>query len=122
VHVLMEAFGTAFLALQSGPDGGGPPWAGHDGGGFWGPWMLIPFLFWIGLLALITWILTRLFPRRRGGNEEARSPRDAAEEILRERFARGEVSEGEYLRALEILRGKTPREIHERDDQEGKMG
>ena len=83
--------------------------------------MLIPFLFWVGLLAFIAWILTRLFPRRRGRDGEAASPRDSAEEILRERFARGEVSEGEYLRALEILRGETRREIRERDDHEGKM-
>jgi hypothetical protein len=84
--------------------------------------MLIPFLFWVGLLAFIAWILTRLFPRRRGRDGEAEPPRDSAEEILRERFARGEVSEGEYLRALEILRGETRPEIRERDDHEGKMG
>jgi uncharacterized membrane protein len=84
--------------------------------------MLIPFLLWVGLLAFIAWILTRLFPRRRGGDGEAKPPRDSAEEILRERFARGEVSEGEYLRALEILRGETRREIREQDDHEGKMG
>jgi putative membrane protein len=122
VHVLTEAFGTVLLALQSGAEWGGPPWAQHGGGGFWGPWMLIPFLFWVGLLAFIAWILTRLFPRRRGRDGEAEPPRDSAEEILRERFARGEVSEGEYLRALEILRGETRPEIRDRDDHEGKMG
>ena len=84
--------------------------------------MLIPFLFWIGLLAFIAWILIRLFPRRQGGNGEARSPRDSAEEILRERFARGEVSEEEYLRALGILRGETPRDTREGDNHEGKVG
>jgi putative membrane protein len=84
--------------------------------------MLIPFLFWVELLAFIAWILTRLFPRRRGRDGEAGSPRDSVEEILRERFARGEVSEGEYLRALEILCGETRQEIRERDDHEGKMG
>jgi putative membrane protein len=76
--------------------------------------MLIPFLFWVGLLALITWILRRLFPRQRGGGEAA-SPKDSAEEILRERFARGEVSEDEYLRALGILRGDMPKNMRETD-------
>jgi uncharacterized membrane protein len=66
--------------------------------------MLIPFLFWVGLLALITWILTRLFPRRRGEGGEAGPPRDSTEEILRERFACGE----------------TTWETRERDDHEGK--
>ena len=119
MHVLTGTFATVLLALQSGVGSSGPPWAGHDGG-FWGPWMLIPFLFWVGLLALIAWILTRLFPRRRGEGGEAGPPRDSAEEILRERFARGELSEGEYLRALEILRGETTWETRERGDHEGK--
>ena len=79
--------------------------------------MLIPFLFWVGLLAFIAWILTRLFPRRRGRDGEAEPPRDSAEEILRERFARGEVSEGEYLRALGILRGETPANARGTDER-----
>jgi putative membrane protein len=67
--------------------------------------MLVPFFFWLGLIALVAWIVTRLFPRRRGGSGTGAPNRDPAEEILRERFARGEIEEDEYLRSLEILRG-----------------
>ena len=92
----------------------GPPWAGHDGGAFWGPWMLIPFLFWGGLLILIAWVVRRVFPRR-SEDDRLEAPRDSAEEILRERFARGDISAEEYERALEILRGGTARSTHEED-------
>ena len=79
---------------------GGPGWHG----GFWWPWMLIPLLLWGGFIALVAWAVVRLFPRRGPGSGPA--ARDRAEEILRERFARGELSEEEYLRALEILRNR----------------
>jgi putative membrane protein len=108
VHAVTEALQTGLLFAQSGHDwGGGPPWAGRDDGGFLGPWILVPFLFWIGLLVLVALVVRRLFPERRGDGGTS-APRDSAEEILRERFARGEVSEGEYLRALAVLRGQAP--------------
>ena len=69
-------------------------------------WMLIPLLFWGGLLALIVWAVVRIFPAPRGnGPQEAR--RDSAEDVLRERFARGEIDAGEYESSLKTLRGKS---------------
>jgi hypothetical protein len=50
-----------------------------------------------GLLAVAAWGVTRLLPPRRG--EPARS----AEEILRERFARGEISAEEYVKSYQVL-------------------
>jgi putative membrane protein len=113
----MEVLQTGLLLVQSGHDwGGGPPWAGRDGGGFLGPWIFVPLLFWIGLLVLVALVVRRLFPgRRRDGGTGP--PRDSAEEILRERFARGEVSEAEYLRAIGILRGETPGNARGTDDR-----
>lgn len=123
MHTLTETL-SAGLLVQSGHDwgGGGPPWADGNEGVSFGAWVLLPFLFWIGLLALVAWVVTRLFPRRReggsaGGNAGAATGpagsaggrRDPAEEILRERFARGEVTAEEYLRSLKILRGDEPR-------------
>ncbi len=75
---------------------------GMMGGGGW-LWMLVPLLFWSGLLALGVWALLRIFPDRRGGGGSA-SPEESAEEILRRRFARGEIDAEEYERSLEVLR------------------
>jgi putative membrane protein len=103
MHFMTDAFGTiamfATLLIQDGP-----PWAGHDGGDFWGPWILFPILFWGGIVFLIAWTVTRIFPRSRGYGDRSEAPRDSAEEILRERFARGEITSEEYEKSLEILR------------------
>ena len=50
-----------------------------------------------GFLAVAAWGVTRLLPSRRG--ERAGS----AEEILRERFARGEISAEEYVKSYQVL-------------------
>ena len=50
-----------------------------------------------GLLAVAAWSVKRILPSRRG--ERAGS----AEEILRERFARGEISAEEYVKAYQVL-------------------
>ena len=112
MYEMTDAFGTIgmFAALLSQ---GGPPWAGHDGG-FWGPWILFPLLFWGGIVFLIAWTVTRIFPKGRGDDRSER-PRDSAEEILRERFARGEINAEEYERSLEILRTGTAQRASEQD-------
>lgn len=118
MHALTETLNAGLLLAQSGHGwGGGPPWADGDDGMSWGPWVLLPFLFWVGLLALVAWIVTRLFPSRRGGPGPA-GRKDPAEEILRERFARGEITTDEYLRSLEILRDERPNYPGKPDDQE----
>jgi len=113
MYEMTDAFGTIgmFAALLSQ---GGPPWAGHDGGSFWGPWILFPLLFWGGIVFLIAWTVTRIFPKGRGHDLSER-PRDSAEEILRERFAHGEINAEEYERSLEILRTGTARRASEQD-------
>lgn len=88
---------------------------GFDGGamGGWGAfgwlWMLIPLLFWGGLLAVIVWAVVSIFPNRRMGDEPREAPTDSAEDVLRVRFARGEIDAGEYERNLAVLQGDTPR-------------
>jgi putative membrane protein len=72
----------------------------HGMMGAWGPFALIGMFFnlvvFIGVLALLAWGASRLLPG--GGRAEP------AEEILRERFARGEITAEEYERALGVLR------------------
>jgi putative membrane protein len=82
---------------------------GFDGvmGTFGWLWMLIPLLFWGGLLALIVWAVVRIFPERRGGGRSEVRGRSSAE-ILRERFARGEINAQEYERSLSVLSERDP--------------
>jgi putative membrane protein len=85
-----------------------------DGGGMmgnWGAfgwlWMLIPLLFWGGLLVLMAWAVVRIFPSGRAEGVRRAESAPSAEDILRERFARGEVSAEEYEERLKVLRGGT---------------
>ena len=67
----------------------------------------IPILVLAGLLAVAAWGVPRLLHSRR--SERAGS----AEEILRERFARGEISAEEYVRAYEVLQETPSRRSYE---------
>lgn len=60
--------------------------------------MLTMLLFWVGVLAMVIWGVSNLFPTRRLTTEL-----DAVE-LVRQRFARGEISREEYLQAVETLR------------------
>ena len=60
-----------------------------------------------GLLAVAAWGMRRILPSRRG--ERAGS----AEEILRERFARGEISAEEYVKSYQVLHGTPSQRSYE---------
>lgn len=66
--------------------------------------MTLASLFWLIIIALAIWLIVRLAGRggAPGGGPEGRH---RAEEILRERYARGEVDRETYQRMLEDLRG-----------------
>lgn len=77
-------------------------------GGFGLLGMLIQLLFFGGFLALIAWAITRISPTHRDGEDAHRDTRkDSAEEILRARFARGEMGAEEYEERRRILNGGT---------------
>ena len=65
--------------------------------GFGGLWMVVPILFWAGLILLAVWGVGNLFPGRSPGRQ------DTALEILKQRYARGEISVGEYQQARKDL-------------------
>lgn len=71
---------------------------GHAWG--WGMWIWM-ILFWLIVIGLIAWLISRLTKRR--GSE----PKGGAEETLRERYARGEIDSQTYHRMLDDLRGGT---------------
>ena len=60
--------------------------------------MLIMALFWIGVIVLVGGGLSNVF--------STRQPRDEldAQEILKQRYARGEISREEFVQAREALR------------------
>jgi putative membrane protein len=60
--------------------------------------VLTMILFWLGVILLIVWGLSALFP------QQGASIEPPALEILRRRFARGEISHEEYQQAREALR------------------
>lgn len=84
-------------------------WHGWDGMGAFG-WvgMLMMMLFWFGLIALLIWgvagILARNQPHQ---NHQQGASEDRAKSILRERYARGEISEEEFIEAQRTLDNTT---------------
>ena len=76
----------------------------------WFPEFILLIVFLGGLVAAIVWLGVRIFPKVRR-DERPEGPRDSAEEILRERFARGEITAEEFQRSIEILRGENAREV-----------
>ncbi len=59
--------------------------------------MVVMALFWIGVILLIVWGLSKAFA--------AQTPRATInpEEILKQRYARGEISREEFIQAREVL-------------------
>jgi putative membrane protein len=74
----------------------------HWGDGWIWVVSLLPILVWIGILVLVVILVVRLINRDRAGSPGYGG--DSAEEILRRRFAAGEIDADEYERRLEILR------------------
>lgn len=81
---------------------------GMDGAmGGWGVFGMIGPLFglffMVSLVALALFVALRVFSGRGGFGRT-----NSAEEILRERFARGEVSAEEYEQSVQVLRDSNP--------------
>jgi len=71
---------------------------GWDAGAGW-LMMGIGMLVWVALIVLAVWLVVRVVGQRPsvGGSE-------SAEELLRRRFASGEIDSEEYERRMQILR------------------
>jgi putative membrane protein len=79
------------------------------GFGFGGASFFLMLLFWVVVIAVAIWLLSSLFPRATGDSssraalpfDAARgapgdTPSESALEILKHRYARGEISKSEY--------------------------
>lgn len=72
---------------------------GFDGGALMWIWMLGGLLVMVGLVVLIVWAVVAV---SRGG--QSREPeRPTALDILRERYARGEITQQEFEQAKKTL-------------------
>ena len=72
------------------------------GFGFGGAlWVLGCVLLVVGVVALVAWAVSRMTSHDRPGTAPERTE---ALDILRARFARGEMSEAEYTQAANVLR------------------
>ena len=101
--------------MMHGPMGG---W----GVGFWWPFVLFRLLFWIAILSFLAFFAARILSRGRGpgwrgpgwyGSGRPEAPEDSAEKILRERFARGDISAEEYESSMKTMRETPPRKDYE---------
>jgi len=75
-------------------------WYGPGEWAAMGIWTLIWFILVVVIIALTIWLIGRFIASR----DRATRPGDDAEEILRRRFAAGEIDAEEYERRLQVLR------------------
>lgn len=77
---------------------------GWDGGWGVGGWLvmgLMMLVVWIVPIALLVWLILGNF---HPGQTARSTPRSSADQILAERYARGEIDEEEFTRRSEVLR------------------
>lgn len=71
-------------------------------------WMLIPLVLVIALLIAALWGVTRLMGSQQGGQGSRSSTRMTPEEVLKRRYASGEIDEQTYLKMREQLEPTQP--------------
>jgi putative membrane protein len=82
-------------------------------GHMWGDWwmwligVLVMFLFWGGLIALIFFAIRSIVQPKKSGHEQPASfkQRENPLEVLKERYARGEINRQEYMEMKRDLEG-----------------
>jgi putative membrane protein len=79
-------------------------WADNSGWSLW--WMLPMMLFMVVLVGAVIWALIAVAGPRT--TSTAASARRTAEDILNERFARGEIDASEYRERIDAIRGSAP--------------
>jgi len=80
---------------------------GWDDGWGAGGWLVMSLMMvmmvglWVGLIAFVAWLVRG--SRHEGPREAVGDPADGADELLAQRFARGEIEEEEFVRRRELL-------------------
>ena len=73
----------------------------NDGGWGWGAWLMMG-IFMLVFWGLVAWVVVTLV-RGSSGSSGSRRPERSAEEILAERFARGEIDKDEFNERRDAL-------------------
>jgi putative membrane protein len=60
-------------------------------------------IFWIGLMLLAIWLVGLLFPSAKTPENRSSEPSPSAPEILRERYAKGELSTEQYQEMIKTI-------------------
>jgi putative membrane protein len=74
-------------------------WDRHHELASWWP-MGIGLVVWLVIIGLLVWVAVRAMSHR----THSVDPADSAEDLLRRRFAAGEIDEEEYTKRSEVLR------------------
>jgi putative membrane protein len=75
----------------------------------WGAWWFVMPLVMIGFWVAVIWVVVNLLQNRPGPTPTGRARPATPEEILAQRYARGEIDDDEYHRRLDTLRDAHPR-------------
>ena len=79
------------------------------GAGGWVGWIAMA-VFWIGLIALVGWGVSRAFPSGNGRDDTSGAPRpESPAEVLDRRYAAGEIDEDRYQAMRATLTSATDR-------------
>ena len=73
------------------------------GFGMGGFGFILMILFWVGLMLLAIWLAALLFPTVKTGQNHRNDPSPSPPEILKERYARGELTTEQYREMLEVI-------------------
>lgn len=78
--------------------GAGGMWGGAGAGGWWGagPWTLLSLVALLVLVAAVAFLIARSAGSRGSGAETDGDGADPAMELLRERYARGDIDEERF--------------------------
>jgi putative membrane protein len=71
----------------------------------WGAWWFVMPLVLIGFWVAVIWVVVNLLRRRPGPTSTGGARPPSPEEVLAQRYARGEIDDDEYHRRLGTLRG-----------------
>jgi putative membrane protein len=71
--------------------------------GWWGMglWMLVVLVFWAGVIALVTWVIVKVV---RSGKEQPSSSSQTPLDIVKTRYAKGEINKEEFERLKNDLK------------------